>query len=334
MTDSAASPTGSPPDSQPGSQAGSPTGPALRVGYFGPRGTFTEQALYTQPDLVAGDVVALSSIPDVLAATESGAVDLGFTPIENAIEGSVNVTIDTLAFEADLLIQREVVIPISLCLMVVPGVALDDLTTVVSYPHAIAQCRRFVTEKLPAGVISEPANSTADAARVLAESGDRHSGAIGPARAAEVYGLEVLAVDVEDHPENETRFVAVAAAGIPAPTGHDKTSVVVFQRADAPGSLLAILQEFAARAINLVKLESRPTRRGLGDYCFLIDLEGHISDELVADCLRDLQAKQDVKFLGSYPAAGEHGPAVRREADVAWRQADEWLTVLRAQVRH
>ena len=100
---------------------------------------------------------------------------------------------------------------------------------------------------------------------------------------------------------------------------------MVFQRADAPGSLLAILQEFAARAINLVKLESRPTKRGLGDYCFLIDLEGHLGDELVADCLRDLKSKHDVKFLGSYPAAGAHGPAVRREADVAWRQADGWL---------
>jgi len=322
--------------------AASPSGPAVassdsaapRVGFFGPRGTFTEQALYTQPDLVTGEVVPLTSIPDVLAAAESGAVDIGFAPIENAIEGSVNVTIDTLAFEADLLIQREVVIPVSLCLMVVPGVRLDELTRVVSYPHAIAQCRGFVTDKLPAGVVSEPANSTADAARVLAESGDRHAGAIGPARAAEVYGLEILANDIEDHPDNSTRFVAVAPAGIPAATGHDKTSIVVFQRADAPGSLLAILQEFAARAINLVKLESRPTKRGLGDYCFLIDLEGHLDDELVADCLRDLQSKHDVKFLGSYPAAGEHGPAVRREADVAWRRADAWLADLRSQVQH
>ncbi len=306
--------------------------PDLRVGYFGPRGTFTEQALHTQDDLVAGQVVAYPSIPDVLAAAESGEVDVGFAPIENAIEGSVNVTIDTLAFEADLLIQREVVIPISLSLMVVPGVRIDELTTIVSYPHAIAQCRRFIAESLPAGVASLPANSTADAARMLAESGDRHTAAIGPDRAAEVYGLEVVAVDIEDHPENETRFVALARAGIPAATGHDKSSIVVFQRADSPGSLLAILQEFAARAINLVKLESRPTRRGLGDYCFLIDLEGHVSDELVADCLRDLQSKHDVKFLGSYPAAGAHGDAVRREADVAWRQADAWLTELRSQI--
>jgi len=334
VTDSAASPTGSTAP-VPGATSNPPTGAGpARVGFFGPSGTFTEQALYTQPDLVAGDVIALPSIPDVLAAAEAGTVDLGFIPIENAIEGSVNVTIDTLAFEAELLIQREVVIPISLCLMAVPGVRLDDLDTVVSFPHATAQCRGFITEKLPDGVVSEPANSTADAARLLAESSNHHTGAIGPARAAEVYGLEVLASDIEDHPDNSTRFVAVAARGIPAATGHDKTSIVVFQRADAPGSLLAILQEFAARAINLVKLESRPTKRGLGDYCFLIDLEGHLDDELVADCLRDLQSKHDVKFLGSYPAAGERGPAARRDADVAWQRADAWLAELRRQVRH
>ena len=326
MTDSAASSTGL--------TALAAEGTHPRVGYFGPRGTFTEQALFTQADLITGEIVPMTSIPEVLAAAESGAVDIGFIPIENAIEGSVNVTIDTLAFDAHLLIQREVVIPVSLCLMVVPGVALSDLTTIVSFSHAIAQCRGFVAEKLPTGVVSLPANSTADAARVLAESGDRHTGAIGPARAAKVYGLEILAADIEDHPDNSTRFVAVATEGIPASTGHDKTSIVVFQRADAPGSLLAILQEFAARAINLVKLESRPTKRGLGDYCFLIDLEGHLDDELVADCLRDLQSKHEVKFLGSYPAAGAHGPTVRREADVAWRRADAWLADLRNQVRH
>jgi prephenate dehydratase len=303
------------------------------VGFFGPVGTFTEQALYTQPDLVAGEVVAYASIPDVLSAAESGEVDLGFIPIENAIEGSVNVTLDMLAFETDLLIEREVVIPVSLCLLAVPGVELADITTIMSFPVALAQCRSFLAQNLP-GVVTEAANSTADAARVLAKSGDRHTGALGPARAAEVYGLAVLAEGIEDHPENETRFVGVAPGEIPAPTGHDKTSIVVFQRADAPGSLLAILQEFAARAINLVKLESRPTKRGLGDYCFLIDLEGHLDDELVADCLRDLKSKHDVKFLGSYPAAGAHGPAVRRDADVAWRQADEWLSELRGQVRH
>jgi len=143
----------------------------------------------------------------------------------------------------------------------------------------------------------------------------------------------VLATDIEDHPENQTRFVMVGRGPVPPPTGHDKTTVVVFQRADKAGSLLAILQEFAARAISLTKLESRPTKKALGDYCFIIDLEGHLADEIVADCLRDIRSKvADIKFLGSYPAAGEHGPTRRRDAEEAWRQADDWLRTQRAKL--
>lgn len=305
----------------------------LRVGYLGPRGTFTEQALLTQPDLLRGELVPLDSIPDVFTATEDGSVDLGFAAIENSIEGSVNVTLDLLAFETQLVIQREVVISVQLNLLAAPGVGLDQLRTVISFPHAAAQCRAFLNEHLP-GARVQAANSTADAARQVAEAGDPTTAAIGTAPAAELYGLAVLAPDIEDHPENETRFVAVSLDGIPEPSGHDKTSIVVFQSADRPGSLLGILQEFAARAINLTKLESRPTKKGLGDYCFIIDLEGHVGDELVADCLRDLKSKQaDVKFLGSYPAAVEHGEAVRRDADAAWRDADRWIGDLRSRVR-
>ena len=302
------------------------------MGFFGPTGTFTEQAMLSQADLRVLDQRPFGSIPDVLAATADGTVDIGFVPIENAIEGSVTVTLDLLSFDHSLLIEREVVIPVNLNLLVNPGVAMGDIEVVVSYPHAYAQCRAFLSEYLP-GARVEASNSTADAARVLAEHPDPTVAAIAPLRSAEVYGLAVLAEDIEDHPENATRFVVVGRTAIPAPTGHDKTSIVVFQRADEPGSLLSILQEFAARNINLSKLESRPTKQGLGNYCFLIDLEGHIDDELVADCLRDLKSKQaDVKFLGSYPAAGAHGPEVRRAADERWRQADSWLAGLRGQI--
>lgn len=307
-------------------------GPAPTLGYLGPAGTFTEQALFTQPDLRELHLVTIPSIPDVIAATQSGEVDLGFVAIENAIEGSVNVTLDMLAFETELLIEREVVIAVHLNLLGAPGARLEDIKTVVSIPIAIAQCRGYLHDALP-GVQHVAANSTAEAAQHLAEHPDPTVAAIAPGRSAEVYQLDVLAPDIEDHPENATRFVVVGRRGIPAPTGHDKTSIVVFQRADEPGSLLGILQEFAARNINLSKLESRPTKKGLGDYCFLIDLEGHIDDELVADCLRDLKSKQtDVKFLGSYPAAGAQGPEVRRDADVAWRRADAWIADLRAQI--
>ena len=304
-----------------------------RIAFLGPPGTFTEEALLTQPDLAGGELVPLRSVPDVLAAVEQGEVDVGVVPIENSIEGTVNVTLDTLTFDADLLVQREIVLSVQLNLLAHPGTALGDIKRVVSIPHATAQCRAFLMRELSEAE-HVAANSTAEAARDLAAEGRADTAAIGTSLAAKLYGLEVLATDIEDHPENETRFFVVGRSGsIPPATGHDKTTVVCFQSTDRPGGLLAILQEFAARAINLTKLESRPTKRGLGRYCFIIDLEGHVNDELVADCLRDLRSKlADVKFLGSYPAAGEHGPAMRRDAEAAWRTADEWIQGLRSQV--
>jgi prephenate dehydratase len=202
----------------------------------------------------------------------------------------------------------------------------------LSFPHATAQCRRFLADQLPTAEIV-PTNSTAEAARIVGTDPHPGTAALAPRLAAELYGLEVLAQEVEDHPDNQTRFVALAANGVPPATGHDKTSIVCFQREDRPGSLHGILSEFAARSINLTKLESRPSKQGLGNYCFLIDLEGHLADEVVADCLRVLHAElAGVKFLGSYPAAGDHGPAVRARADTAWREADAWISSLRSQI--
>jgi len=305
-----------------------------RIGFLGPEGTFTEQALLSEPDLAVLDLVALPSIPDVLAAVETGQVDLGFVAVENSIEGAVTVTVDNLAFETGLLIQREVVMGVQMNLLAPSGVGLADVQRVMSIPVATAQCRAFLRRELPRAT-TLATSSTAEAAQLVAGTEhDGHTAAIAPAVAAKVYGLDVLATDIEDHPDNSTRFVVVSRTGIPAPSGHDKTSVVIFQRTDRPGSLLTILQEFAARSINLTKLESRPTKQGLGNYCFLIDLEGHIGDELVADCLRTLKSKvEDVKFLGSFPAAGEHGPALRRDAETAWRSASEWIDRLRGEIR-
>jgi len=304
------------------------------IAFLGPAGTFTEEALFTQPDYAACDVVPAATLPDALEAVRAGTVDLAFVPIENSIEGTVNATVDSLVFDVDLLIQREVVLDVHLHLLGVPGAARSAIRRVMSFPHATAQCRSFLSAYLP-GVEVVPTNSTAEAARLVGEAGDPETAALAPKLAGELYGLEPLASAVEDHSDNQTRFVALACQGLEAPTGHDKTSIVCFQREDRPGSLHAILSEFAARSINLTKLESRPTKRGLGSYCFLIDLEGHIADEVVADCLRVLHAElAGVKFLGSYPAAGEHGPAVRERMDVAWREADKWVEELRAQVRH
>lgn len=309
-----------------------PTPSTPTLAYLGPVGTFTEQAVLSQPDLAAMDLVRFGSIVEVLRAVENAAVDYGFAAIENMIEGAVNATIDTLAFDADLLIQREVVMNVNLNLLVQPGVTLDDIEHVRSMPVAYAQCRRYLADNLSKASI-EATNSTADAARELADSQRTDTAAIAPQRSAEVYGLEILAADIEDHPENQTRFVLVGRDGITAPTGHDKTSIVIYQRADEPGSLVAILSEFAARNINLNKLESRPTRTGLGDYCFLIDCEGHIADQVVGDALRNIQMKHGrVKFLGSYPSA--YGTAEEQESNRAGvAEGDRWLDELRAQIR-
>ena len=286
----------------------------------------------TQMDLARADLAPESTITAVLEAVASGRADLGFVPIENAIEGTVSATVDGLIFDVDLYIVREVVMDIHLHLMARPGTAIGDVRQVSSYPHALAQCQKFLTRHLH-GVEQRAANSTADAARVLGESASIDGAAIAPRLAAERYGLSILAEDVEDHPENQTRFVAVARDRVPAATGHDKTSIVCFQRADHPGSLHGILGQFAARNINLSKLESRPSKQGLGDYCFVIDLRGHVGDEVIADCLRDLHVGlAGVKFLGSYPAGGDHGVVVRREADAAWQAADVWLRGLRGAI--
>ena len=301
-----------------------------RIGFLGPTGTFTDQALGTQPDLLAQELVEFPTIADVLVATAGAEVDLGFVPIENAIEGSVTVTLDGLVFDTDLLIQREVVLDIELCLMATRGTDLATVTTVISHAMAPGQCRRYLRKELPSAVI-RTAGSTVEAARQASE--EPGTVAIAPAVAADRYGLEVLVRNIADHPENQTRFILVSADGVAPATGHDKTSVAVFQRQDRPGSLVAILQEFAARDINLTRLSSRPAKTTLGQYCFLIDLEGHIADDLVADCLRSIQAKHaEVKFLGSYPIAGVDGPELRRAADAAWAEADAWIQALRARI--
>lgn len=303
-----------------------------RVALLGPAGTFTDEALRTQADLAAVEGTTLPTIGDVLAAVVEGQADVGFVPIENAIEGTVHLTSDSLVFDVDLLIQREVVLDVHLHLMARPGTGLGDVRRVLSMPVAAAQCRRFLAGSLP-GVEVVDTNSTAEAARLVGASERPGDAAIAPRPAAALYGLEVLASSVEDHPDNQTRFVVVARAGVPAPTGHDKTSIVCFQGDDHPGSLHAILSEFAARDINLTKLESRPTKRQLGRYCFLIDLEGHIADEVVADCLRVLHAElADVKFLGSYPSAGAGATARRARAGAAWTRAEDWMAALRRQV--
>lgn len=272
------------------------------IGYLGPQGTFTEEALEAELSPYFETKIPYRTVPDVIHAVQAGDVDSGLVPIENSIEGSVNVTLDTLAFESDLFIEREVVHPIRHQLAARTGVPLKEITRILSHPQPAAQCRRFLERKLR-GVPVVAANSTAEAAKNVSLSREPLA-AVTTALAAEGYGLEILEEDIEDHPSNATRFVVVGRERA-KPTGNDKTSLACFIRENRPGSLLELLQEFASRGINLTKIESRPTKKVLGEYYFFIDLEGHVEDGIVSEAIGSLSRKlREIKILGSYPAAG------------------------------
>jgi prephenate dehydratase len=298
----------------------------VRIGYLGPAGSFTHEAVTT---LTGVEPVTCASLEDLLSAVTDATIDQGLVPIENSLEGTVSATIDGLVFDHDLIILQEIVLPIHLHLLARPSVSLDEIKSVRSYVHALAQVRGYLHDQ---GLDSVQTTSTSQAARDVAES-DEPWGAVGSALAGELFGLQVVAADIEDHPDNATRFVRIGRDYVAPPTGHDRTTIVCFQDADRPGSLYAILGRFAARDINLTKLESRPTKRGLGDYCFVIEFEGHVADDVVADCLSDLQAHlARVKFLGSYPVTGEGASTRRRDVTAARLAADQWIDAIRARV--
>ncbi len=300
---------------------------SARVGYLGPEGSFSHEAVSTMDAIEA---IACDSLSDLLAAVADGTLDQGLVPLENAIEGTVSATIDGLVFDHDLVIEQEIVIPIRLHLLTRRGATLGDVKVVRSHVHALAQCR---THLHTLGVTVEQTASTSQAAREVADS-DEPWAAVASSLAARLFGLDVLASDIEDHPGNATRFVVVGREAVATPTGHDRTTIVCFQDADRPGSLYGILGRFAARDINLTKLESRPTKRGLGDYCFVIEFEGHVADDVVADCLADLQAHLTrVKFLGSYPVTGEDATDRRDEVVAARKSAAEWIEGIRSRIR-
>jgi len=280
---------------------------ARTIGFLGPSGTFTEVALRATIDEEALEGRARRFLPflsmqDTIEAVSSGEVDCSIVPIENSIEGSVSATVDILTHEIDnLQIVREVRIPVRHQLLTRPGVTLEQITKVVSHPHANAQCRTWLRNNLPGREI-EAANSTANAAERVANT-DQPWAAIGNQLAGTTYNCVVLAPDIEDHKDNETRFVFLARQRERQDWFEPyKTSVVCEIVKDQPGALLLILQEFAFRRINLTKIESRPSKRRLGDYLFLVDMEGKVDDGPVADALRCLYCKMPrLTVLGSYP---------------------------------
>jgi prephenate dehydratase len=270
-----------------------------RYAYLGPAGTFSEEALFS---LGVDDLEAVScaSIGEVFEAVERGQADAGIVPIENSIEGSVPATLDALAFDTQLEIQSELVLDIHFCVVVAPGSTLAEVTKVVAHPQASGQCRRWLERHLPGRPVVA-ANSNAEAVQTAATTPG--VAALGPAVAAQLYGGEVVESRVEDYAGNQTRFVVIGR-GLRERTGTDKTSLALFMKKDKPGALLMILSEFAYGDINLTKIQSRPTKRQLGDYMFFVDLEGHVDDAHVKTALDCLRMKlREVRVLGSYPRA-------------------------------
>ncbi len=303
------------------------------VAYLGPAGTFTEVALN---QLTAGEQIVgipKPAVDDVLSAVRDGSVGSGVVPIENSLEGPVTMTIDALSRgEQPLMIVAEDVVPVKFALVARPGTALSDITRVSTIPIAYAQCAQWVADNLPS-VTFVPTSSTARSAEELGNTPDPgFDAAICPAIAAEHYGLEVLADGIGDNPDAITRFVRVSQPTVPPEaTGADKTTLVLFMRQDHPGALLEILTEFAVRGVNLTRIESRPTRRQLGDYYFSVDCEGHVNDARVGEALTGLRRVcSEVRFLGSYPRHDGKQPTVRSgTSDDDFQLAADWLAAIR-----
>ncbi len=302
-----------------------------KIGYLGPEGSFSYEAIQRINSSGTLKIVAFESITEVIQNTESESVQFGLAPIENSIEGGVPETLDQLLFHSDLMIQKDFVLDIHEHLQALPEAKLGDIKEILSYPHAAAQCRSWLAKNLPRVKITAT-NSTSEASKIVAEAKDKQLAAIGPESAAKVYGLSILRPKIEDHHDNQTKFVILAKNKIPNLTGSDRTTIACFQHSDRPGSLHSIVGKFSARGINLTKLESRPTKKRLGQYCFIIEFEGHVKDPVVADCLMDLHTElAKVKFLGSYPTQGSE--SIAKANSLAWENATDWLNSLLKQVQ-
>jgi prephenate dehydratase len=302
-----------------------------RIAYLGPKGTFCEAALLTMPNWQAAEHLPAVSVQAAIDAVRSGDADLALIPIENSVEGSVSITLDELAKGVRLVIVDEVALPVTFALMGRPGTSLDQVKTVASHPHALAQVRAWMDTNLPLAT-AIPSLSTAGAAAALLQDPAPFDAAVAPHLAAERYGLPVLAENIGDTEDATTRFVLVRRPGaIPAPTGADKTTLSLFMRLDQPGALMAILNEFAVRGVNLTRIESRPTRKALGDYFFSVDVEGHVADARVSEALMGLhRVCLDVRFLGSYPRHDGKQPVIRPGVtDSDFAEAGKWFDKLK-----
>jgi prephenate dehydratase len=298
-------------------------------GFYGPVGTFTHQALLSLPGVL--DPIPYATVGLALQAVRDGEVAASLVPIENSVEGGVSATLDNLTYGPPLVIIREVVLPVQFTLFGRPGSQLADVRQVLTHPHAAAQCRDWLATHLPAATVTE-GGSTAAAAAEVADPQSRFDAAICAHVAGEMHALAPLAIGIADNADAATRFVLVSRPGpVAPPSGADKTTLVLFMRENHPGALLEILEQFVSRGVNLCRIESRPTKGTLGDYCFSVDAEGHIEDARLAEAMMGLHRTcADVVFLGSYPRADQVQPYVRPgTANTDYAAAREWLNQLR-----
>ncbi len=294
------------------------------LGYFGPPGTFTHQALLT---FSSEPAAPFPTVARALDAVRTGEVEAALVPIENSVEGGVSATLDSLSNGHRLMIVREVLLPVQFGLYARPGATLADVRRVLTHPHAAAQVREWLATNLPEMIVTE-GGSTAAAAQEVADPQSSYDAAICAAVAAQLYGLVPLVGDIADNPDAVTRFVLVSRPSAPPqPTGADKTTLVAYMKADHPGGLMEILEQFAGRGVNLCRIESRPTKTALGDYCFSIDAEGHLRDPRLTEAMLGLhRICRAVVFLGSYPRADGVRPNVAAGfTDEDFAEAKAWF---------
>ena len=276
----------------------------MEIGILGPEGTFSETAamlwLKEGGRIENFAIKYYETIFDVSESIVKKEVNYGLVPIENSLEGSVGDTLDVLSSENadEMQIVGEVLVPIRICLLF--NGSFPEIKKIASHHHALAQCKQFIRERLK-GVALKYVDSTASAAKLAAQS--EQIAALASAEAAKMYGVNILAEDVQDK-DSVTRFVVLSSSGMKAaPTGKDKTSILLYVK-ERPGALYAVLGEFALRGLNLTKIESRPSKRALGDYMFYIDCEGHLEEAEIKEALKGVEKKATMlKILGTYPIA-------------------------------
>lgn len=296
-----------------------------RIAYFGPQGTFTEQA--ARALAAAGDeLVPVVTIRAALAMVRDGAADGACVPVENSVEGAITPTLDGLNEGSPLFAVAEWLLPVHFSILVRPGTT--EVKTIASYPPALSQVRLWLEENLPDA--RQIATSSTAAAAVAVDAGEVDAAVCAPV-AAEHYPLEVLATGVADLRDAQTRFLLFERPGeIPAPTGADRTSIIA-STPNRTGTLAELLTELAFRGINLTKLDARPTRNNFGEYHFFIDFEGHIAEPQIGDALAALRRRcSNVRFLGSHPRADGVEATVQADAgNEDFNQAAHWVEAVR-----